>query len=247
MELITESRLHCVCLLSILLPINMYSQFSPDANPRDSIIKVMKTADFKITGKGTDVSWKNTQWITLTPHQSIKPGYETQVKILYSDTGIYCLYKCGDTKITATLKEDFLDLYNEDVVEVFFWTDEHVPIYFEYELSPLNYELPILVPNIKGSFLGWKPWHYEGSRKTRHETYITKEKSDTDRVVSWTAEFFIPYSLLTPLTNVPPQKGTRWRANFYRLDYDRGQERWSWQPIRKNFHDFERFGTLLFE
>ena len=247
MKLITASRLICICLLSILLPFYMYSQFSADANPKDSIIKVTKSADFKITGKGIVENWKNVKWITLTPHQVVQPGYETQVKILYSDTGIYCLFRCGDTKITATLKEDFLDLYNEDVVEVFFWTDETVPIYFEYELSPLNYELPILVPNVKGSFVGWRPWHYEGLRKTRHGTFITKAKSNTDSVVSWTAEFFIPFSLLRPLSNVPPQKGARWRANFYRLDYDRGQERWSWQPIRKNFHDFERFGTLLFE
>lgn len=247
MKLITLYRLVVVCFLSILLPIYMYPQTFRDLNLRDSIIKVTKSADFKINGKGNDANWKNVEWITLTPHQLVEPGYNTQVKILYSDTGIYCLFKCGDTKITATLKKDFLDLYNEDVVEVFFWTDENVPIYFEYELSPLNYELPILVPNIGGNFLGWRPWHYEGLRRTRHKTFITKDKSKGDSVISWTAEFFIPYALLAPMSNVPPQKGTRWRANFYRLDYDRGQARWSWRPIRKNFHDFERFGTLIFE
>jgi hypothetical protein len=63
------------------------------------------------------------------------------------------------------MQGDFLDLWNEDVVEAFFWTDESNPIYFEYELSPLNYELPILVPNNKGKFLGWLPWHYEGIAK----------------------------------------------------------------------------------
>jgi hypothetical protein len=59
-------------------------------------------------------------------------------------------------------------LYNEDVIEAFFWPDEKNPLYFEYELSPLNYELAILVPNNKGNFFGWRPWHYEGDRKTRH-------------------------------------------------------------------------------
>jgi hypothetical protein len=29
---------------------------------------------------------------------------------------------------------------------------------------------------------------------------------DGDAVTSWTAEFFIPYTLLKPLNNVPPQK-----------------------------------------
>ena len=44
---------------------------------------------------------------------------------------------------------DFLDLYNEDVVEVFLWPDESFPVYFEYEVSPLNYELPIIIPKLQ--------------------------------------------------------------------------------------------------
>ncbi len=31
---------------------------------------------------------------------------------------------------------------------------------------------------------------------------------------------FVPFELLKPLANVPPKSGTRWRANFYRMDYD---------------------------
>ena len=51
---------------------------------------------------------------------------------------------------------DNLDIYNEDVVEVFLWTDESTPLYFEYELSPLNYELPIIVPNNEGDFFPYR-------------------------------------------------------------------------------------------
>ena len=54
--------------------------------------------------------------------------------------------------------------------EVFLWTDERDPVYFEYEISPLGRELPIMVPNIDGKFLGWLPWHYEGDRKIRKAT-----------------------------------------------------------------------------
>mgnify|MGYP006176879765 CR=1 FL=1 len=60
-----------------------------------------------------------------------------------------------------------------DVFEVFLWTDERHPIYFEYEISPLNRELPILIPNFGGQFLGWRPWHYEKDRKTRKATAVT--------------------------------------------------------------------------
>ena len=155
------------------------------------------------------------------------------------------MFDCSDKNITATLQEDFLDLWHEDVVEIFFWTDESTPLYFEYELSPLNYELPILVPNFGGEFLGWRPWHYEDARKTRHSTKVIKDDKGT--VTSWVGEFFIPYVLLKPLQNVPPKSGTTWRANLYRIDYDEGQSGWTWQPVQTNYHDIQRFGTIQFE
>ena len=78
-----------------------------------------------------------------------------------------------DRKLTATMNEDFMDLWNEDVFEVFLWTDERHPIYFEYEISPLNQELPILIPNFGGQFLGWRPWHYEKDRLITKATSVT--------------------------------------------------------------------------
>jgi len=213
------------------------------ADAKDSSeIKVKKTNDFLITGKGSAGNWNNTEWLIITPRE--KDIYQTKLKLLYSDSGIYCLFHCDDKKITATMNADNMNLWNEDVVEAFFWTDEKFPMYFEYELSPLNFELPIMVPNNNGYFLGWLPWHYDGNRKTKHATHVEK---NAENVISWTAEFYIPYTLLKPLTNVPPKKGTKWRANFYRIDYDNGAVEWSWQLTRTNFHDYERFGTLVFD
>ena len=54
----------------------------------------------------------------------------------------------GDSKfiyMNRLRHDDFEDIFNEDVVEAFFWPEESSVIYFEYELSPYNYELPILV------------------------------------------------------------------------------------------------------
>jgi hypothetical protein len=211
--------------------------------PKEDTLKVKHTTDFAVNGDGGNANWNNSDWLEL-PKSAGGVSYQTKVKMLYSDSGIYCLYHCEDTKITATLQEDFLDLWNEDVVEAFFWTDESNPIYFEYELSPLNHELPILVPNNKGKFLGWRPWRYEGNRKTKHAVHINKSGN---AVTSWTAEFFIPYALLRPLNNVPPQKGARWRANFYRIDYDNGESSWEWQKVKISFHDYELFGQIVFD
>ena len=219
------------------------SSLTAQTNNKPSLL-VKKTKDFVLSGQGDAANWNSTEFVALHKKEPGTVNYHSKFKILYSDAGIYCLYISEDAKITSTLKEDFADLYNEDVVEAFFWPDEKSVIYFEYELSPTNYELPILVPNYKGKFLGWRPWHYENERKTRHATSIQKQGN---QVQSWTAEFFIPYTLLKPLQNVPPVSGMKWRANFYRIDYDQGNNFWTWQPTRLNFHDYEKFGTLIFE
>ena len=211
-------------------------------------ITIKKTSDFKVTGDGTVQNWETTEWINLNMKGAGPAVYSTRVKVLYSGTGIYFLFSCEDKKLTATLQGDFLDLFNEDVVEVFLWPDESFPVYFEYEVSPLNYELPIIIPNYQGKFFGWKPWHYEGDRLTKHATSVTGgQKISGGSVSAWMAEFFIPYKLLVPLNNVPPVSGTKWRANMYRIDYDDGTKYFAWQKIDKGFHEYNHFGTFVFE
>lgn len=219
------------------------AQPSESINPADQIMAVVHCSDFELTGDGNESAWNSAKWTSLNQQQQ-GASYETRIKIMYSDSGIYCLYQCMDSAIVSTIKGDFSDLWHEDVVEAFFWTDERMPVYFEYELSPLNYELPIIVPNYDGNFYGWRPWHYEGKRLTRHAVSI-KENMSAGK--SWTAEFYIPYALLRPVISGPPVRGTRWRANFYRIDYDRGQSEWSWLPVPGTFHDYKRFGTLEFK
>jgi hypothetical protein len=80
--------------------------------------------------------------------------------------------------------------------------NERQPLYFEYEISPLGYELPILVPNMNGKFLGWQPWHYERDRKIRKATVVRGgDKKPNAEISGWTAEVFVPYQLLEPLAN----------------------------------------------
>lgn len=231
-----------------ILPL-WFAKSTPIADDQMHVLKINSTPDFELTGDGSAAHWATAEWVTIPQRKIFGPPQSTQIKILYSPNGIYFLFKCEDQRLTATMAEDFLDLWNEDVVEVFLWTDESFPAYFEYELSPLNHELPILVPNNKGDFWGWRPWHYEGSRLTRHMTSVQGgEKQSGAAIAGWMAEFYIPYALLKPLGNVPPQSGTKWRANFYRCDYDSGQmATWEWQAIEFRFHEYDKFGTLIFE
>ena len=215
------------------------------ARPR---LVVKATDDFDVTGTGEHAAWKQVEWTPLRRRQPETHPYDTRFKMLYSPTGLYFLMDATDKKLTATMTEDFMDLWNEDVFEVFLWTDERYPVYFEYEISPFNHELPILIPNFGGQFLGWRPWHYERDRATRKATSIIGgPKQSGAAIEGWRAEFFFPYALLKPLQNVPPKPGTRWRANFYRMDYDDGKRaQWEWSPVGETFHDFEHFGEIEF-
>lgn len=242
-------------LLFLNLPIfgALFAQSSGEAEL--PVMSVPKTTDFVVTGDGMSEEWSKTEWVELTrrPNPMDERAGETirtRIKMLYSDTGLYVLFENEDDLLSATYESDFEELWWEDVAEAFFWTDESEgPHYFEYEISPLNYELPLLVSKIDGELLHWIPFanSYRDERLIRHQTSVDGLKESGAEIESWSAEFFIPFKLLHPLKNIYPESGDRWRANFYRIDYDEGQARWSWSPFRDNFHDIEQFGTIVFE
>jgi len=212
-------------------------------------MEITKIADFKVNGRGTAPAWEKTQWLPMSPVGSHQADYPTRTKVLYSDTGLYFLVDCEDRKLDCTGLKDFDNLYTEDVVEVFLWPDTSQNLYFEYEISPLGAELPILVANNNGRFFGWLPWHYKDGRRTHKATSVRGGRKEAGAsVTGWTVEFFIPYNLLVGLGNTPPKPGTHWRGNIYRIDHEkRGHPfQWAWCSKINDFHDFKNFGTLVF-
>ena len=205
--------------------------------------------DFELTGDGSAAPWSIAAWQPMVRVGEGESTRATQAKVLWSKKGLYFLVECEDGKLTCSMTNDGDDLFREDVVEVFLWPDEAQPVYFEYEISPLNVELPILISNHEGDFYGWLPWHYTGERRTRHATSVRGGSKESGAAVTgWSAEFFIPFELLTGLGNTPPKPGSRWRTNIYRIDYDaEPPSHWAWNPeTGAKFHNFRQFGTLEF-
>jgi hypothetical protein len=234
-----------LAILAMTIPSEVSVQTPATERPR---LSVRPVEDFEVTGNGEHAAWQKAEWVTLRRREPQNHPYDTRFKVVYSSTGLYCLMDGTDKKLTATMNEDFMDLWTEDVYEVFLWTDERHPLYFEYEISPLNRELPIIIPNFGGQAYGWRPWHYERDRLIRKATSVSGgPKQSQAAIENWRAEFFIPYTLLKPLQNVPPKPGTRWRANFYRMDYDQGKRsQWEWARVGTSFHDYQNFGELIF-
>ncbi|MEJ7682400.1 MAG: carbohydrate-binding family 9-like protein [Segetibacter sp.] len=210
---------------------------------------VKKCNDFSVTGKGDNSEWDKANWNNLTKLDTGGQNYESKFKILYSSTGIYVLLNGKDGKITTKFDQDFENLYEGDVFEVFFHPNPKLPLYLEYEINQLNKELVLIIPHLKESIYGWIPWHYENERRMKKMVDITGGKMEANAIIdSWSAELFFPYKLFNPLENVPPKSGTVWNANFYRLDYDSGNMiKWSWAPVKNSFHEFEKFWPIKFE
>jgi hypothetical protein len=254
MQLQTRMRITAVVIGSVLInSIPLRGQQEADESVARVVnepqLTVRVTKDFELTGDGSADAWAEAKWIDLNRRPNAGHDYSTRFKTLYSETGIYFLFDGTDSLLTATMEDDFDDLYLEDVFEVFLWTDESHSVYFEYEISPLDKELPILIPNFGGHFMGWRPWRYEGDRKTRTKVSIKGGSAQSgSRIMGWTAEVFIPYLLLNPLKNVPPKSGMKWRANVYRIDYDnKKMTQWDWARVGPSFHDYKGFGTFVFE
>lgn len=236
-----------MCILTTFFFLSNVTAQNSSAKTKTLIVK--KCIDFDITGKGDNSQWEKTEWNLLTKLDSGARGYDSKFKILYSPTGVYVLFNGKDNKITTKFDKDFENLYEGDVFEVFFHTNPKSPLYLEYEINQLNKEVVLIIPNFKGKFYGWIPWHYEGDRRMKKMVNITGGKMETGAdISSWSAELFFPYTLFNPLENVPPESGTIWNANFYRLDYDNGNMmKWAWSPVKNTFHEFEKFAPIKFE
>lgn len=207
-----------------------------------------KTRDFAVTGDGSYPGWNEAQAYALTKVGG-EHSFSTSVKGMYSETGLYFFMQCEASGLHCDFEEDMADLYEQDVLEIFLQPQADRSVYLEYEISPLDKELPLMVSNMAGPFCGWLPFHYTGGRRVRHKTAVYGgEKAPHAPVQAWSAEVFIPFALFEGVLPNIPQEGQQWRGNVFRIDYTGGQpSRMALFPeCGVEFHDYEKFGAMIF-
>lgn len=213
-------------------------------------LDVHHTNDFEVTGRGDHPAWAAAEKHPLRAVEggTVPASHATWFKALWSTKGVYFLIDCADPKLTVTRQQDQADLYREDVAEIFLWPDESLPLYFEYEISPLGTELVLLIPNLGEGFMGWSPWHYEGERKVRRAVSVRGGPAEPGaKVTGWTVEVFIPSLAMMPLRNTAIKPGTVWRGNVYRIDYDqKPSTHQAFKPVGPSFHNFREFPRIRF-
>ena len=114
--------------MSLIADAPAAGQGSAEARPA---LQVHPTDDFEVTGAGDNAAWRKAEWTPLNRRQPEGLNYDSRFKVLYSNTGLYFLMEGTDRKLTATMTQDFMDLWHEDVFEVFLWPDQRSPIYLD--------------------------------------------------------------------------------------------------------------------
>ena len=166
------------------------------------------------------------------------PKQGTEVRAAWNDDEWRLLFIADDTNPWATMTQRDAPLYEEETVEVFFDPVGDLESYFEIEVNPLGTVLDLVLRKSRSGYKADRAWQCEGLR-----TLVRRHAG------GWSAEIAIPFA---SVTNSPPRPGSRWRANFCRIDRPSRdgslpRELTAWSPLlRASFHTPERFGVIEF-
>ena len=153
-----------------------------------------------------------------------------------------------DLDIQATFTNRDSNFWDEEVVE-FFVAPKDLKRYFELQWNPLGGVFDAIIQNdldekgVSTAFHGDWTYTAKGMSSAVKVKGTVNDSSDKDQY--WQVEVRLPFA---DLREEAPKPGTVWRANFYRMDYDDGKKTsWDWARVGTSFHEFKKFGTLVFE
>ncbi|MEI9938007.1 MAG: carbohydrate-binding family 9-like protein [Pseudomonadota bacterium] len=218
--------------------------------------KLEPTVTIKLDGKLDEPAWKTAA--STGPLVDVRTGEPNQafpvnaeVKLLWSDAGIYVAFSVADTDIIGGFKKGDQDphLWTKDTVEMMVDPDGDGDNkdYYEIQINPQNlvfdsqfdgYNEPKVEPN--GPF-GHQDW--SANLKSAVTLDGTVDKS-TDEDRGYTVEAFVPWKSFNKAAKLPPELGSSWRINFYAMKNNGGV---AWSPIlgQGNFHKASRFGRVV--
>jgi carbonic anhydrase/acetyltransferase-like protein (isoleucine patch superfamily) len=176
------------------------------------------------------------------------PTEATEVRACWDAEYLYVSFACKDSDIWATLENRDDPIYDEEVVEVFLCPTGNLQHYYEFEVSPANvlFDAKVFSPEgDRATMLVDKEWNAK-----RIQTGVRVSGTLNDRTahdLGWIVELGIAFSDLG--LSGPPEPGTIWRANFYRIERGAVTEFSAWSPTFQEpaeFHLPACFGELVF-
>ncbi len=171
----------------------------------------------------------------------------TALRVCHDGERLYIAFDCVDRDVWGTFRGRNERIYDEEVVEAFLAPSGDPRRYFELESNPRGAYWEGVIDNPDGqrrslrTDLDWVCAGWERAIRVRG-TLDTRDDVDD----GWAVEWAIPFA---GLGAAPPRPGTRWRANFYRIDQANGGEYSAWSPTfaePAEFHLPNHFGVLEF-
>lgn len=218
--------------------------------------KLEPNVTIKIDGKLDDAAWKTAA--STGPLVDVRTGQPNHqfpvngdVKVLWSESGMYVGFSVSDTDLIGGFKKGEQDphLWTKDTVEIMVDPDGDGDNkdYYEIQINPQNlvfdsqfdaYNEPKVEPD--GPF-GHQEWSANLKSAVTLDGTLDKS-SDEDR--GYTVEAFIPWKSFGKAKHLPPEVGSSWRVNFYAMKNNAGV---AWSPIlgQGNFHKASRFGRII--
>ena len=215
-----------------------------------------------VDGKGDEAAWQEAAALDLVDVSFLSgdryPTRRTEVRMLWDAQYLYFYFSAADPDVWSTYDQRDMQLYEEEVVEIFIDPDGDGQNYAEVELNPLNtvFDLLLSKPWSRGG-KGYDTWN-PALLSAVQVTGTLNNAADLDQ--GWTAEIALPWAALKSQEldiagprSLPPQAGDEWRLNLYRYEQVRQQgaknevQASAWSPVGKvDFHVPERFGRVVF-
>jgi hypothetical protein len=178
----------------------------------------------------------------LAPRWRFQP---TALRVAHDGERLLVSFHCVDRHAWGTFTGRNQPIYEEEVVEAFLAPGAEPRHYFELEASPMGawFEARIESPyGRRATMRVDRSWRCEGWQRA-----VRLCADQEGRHVWWCAEWAIPFAAIGA---PPPPPGSRWRANFTRIDREDAGQFSAWSPTLvdpPDFHRPDRFGWLLFE
>ncbi|MCB9787573.1 MAG: carbohydrate-binding family 9-like protein [Deltaproteobacteria bacterium] len=206
-----------------------------------------------IDGKLDDPAWQTARPGTAFVQPGgggVTPQRMTQVRAVWDDSALYVAFTVRDDDVWNDQTGRDATLWEQDVVEIYLDPGADGRDYVELQVSPTG-EI----------FDAWFETHRtpawpEAAKKLTLSGMQAKVEVDgsvnqrddgvTDK--GWNVEVAIPWKEL-PGIDGAPAPGTRWGANFYRIDVKspaREGFMTAWSPAGGDFHNTSQFGRLVF-
>ncbi len=203
----------------------------------------------KVDGKLDEPAWQNavSSGLFVSTMTGLPVELGAQAKLLWDDQNLYVGFEFVDNDVWGTLEKHDDKLWTQEAAEVFLDPDGDGKTYVELQVSPRNVTFDSWLPAYRQNDNAWD----SGMETAVFVSGTLNQREDRDS--GWSAELRIPLAAvkgrLESVRGVPPQVGTEWRANFFRMDQANGkpQTASSWSPpLVGDFHALDKFGTLVF-